>query len=112
MSTPELSLRELCFDLAAGLLDRAQFCALVRDSLRQWMRCEDVQVRCAGPELTPLLRQLAGQGWAIDPEPGQRLHAAMAHNGRLIGAVSCQRAAGAPGWTAAEGALLRRLPPS
>ena len=108
--TPECSLRELCFDLTAGLVDRSQFEAQVKDKLRGWMRCDEVRIRCSSEEVDALLAKLShGSGWAIEASYDQRLFAAMAHNGKLIGVVTCERPAGAEAWTAVDGLQLRRL---
>ena len=105
----DVPLREICFDFAAGMFDRSVFHQLVRNCLRQRMSCAEVLIRCKSPETAGLLERLKGVGWIAEVQGGrQQLHAAMAHNGRLIGLISCERDASAPAWTQAEGVALLR----
>ncbi len=105
----DVPLREICFDFAAGMFDRSTFNTLARNCLRQRMACDDVQIRCKCQEVDGLLDRLKGVGWFAEVQGGRQwLHAAMAHNGRLIGLLSCERDAKAPAWTQAEGVALLR----
>ncbi len=108
-TNPDTPLREICFDFAAGMFDRSKFLAQVQASLRRRMCCDEVLIRCCGPDVAPLLQRLRGVGWLAEVvDDQQRLHAALAQNGRLIGVLSCVRDVTDPCWTTAEGVALRR----
>ena len=105
----DLPLRELCFDYAAGIVDRQEFHALIEASLQLSMACEKVHVRCRSRETAAQLEKLKGAGWFAESTKAERLlHAALSQNGRLVGMLSCSRAADAAEWTRAEGVALLR----
>ncbi|MBV8500804.1 MAG: hypothetical protein JO006_03720 [Paucibacter sp.] len=106
---PDLPLRELCFDFRAGLIDRRQFHALLQSNLRRRMDSHQVLIRCTDPGVAPLLDRIGALGWLVESAGEQRwLHAALSHNGRTIGVLSCMREASDAAWTAVDGVALRR----
>ena len=105
----EVPLREICFDYAAGVLDKPAFHAAVEAWLRHRTGSDEVLIQCGEQAPGVHMDELERAGWYRETVEGrQLLHAAVAFNGRVAGVLSCIREAGAAPWTVADGVSLRR----